>query len=151
MTRVVKVGNLSIGGNNPIIIQSMTNTNSADVEATVKQINELEKAGCQLVRMTINNVKAAEAIKEIKKRVNLPLVADIHFDYRLALLAIENGIDKLRINPGNIGSDENVKKVVEQLVELNDVSDVSLNSDYNYTDTETKEYRYQAVFDIRHY
>jgi len=119
MTRIVKVGNLSIGGNNPIIIQSMTNTNSADVEATVKQINELEKAGCQLVRMTINNVKAAEAIKEIKKRVNLPLVADIHFDYRLALLAIENGIDKLRINPGNIGSDENVKKVVEAAKEKN--------------------------------
>ena len=88
-TRVVKVADLKIGGNNPIIIQSMTNTNSADVEATVKQINELEKAGCQLVRMTINNIKAAEAIKEI-----------------------ENGIDKIRINPGNIGSDENVKKVV---------------------------------------
>jgi len=112
-TRVVKVGNLKIGGNNPIIIQSMTNTNSADVEATVRQINELEKAGCQLVRMTINNIKAAEAIKEIKKRVNLPLVADIHFDYRLALLAIENGIDKLRINPGNIGSMERVDAVIE--------------------------------------
>ena len=118
-TRVIKVGNLEIGGNNPIIIQSMTNTNSADVEATARQINELEKAGCQLARMTINNIKAAEAIKEIKKRVNLPLVADIHFDYRLALLAIENGIDKLRINPGNIGSDENVKKVVEAAKEKN--------------------------------
>ena len=94
-TRVIKVGSLEIGGNNPIIIQSMTNTNSADVEATARQINELEKAGCQLVRMTINNIKAAEAIKEIKKRVNLHLVADINFDYRLALLAIENGIDKL--------------------------------------------------------
>ena len=128
MTRVVKVGNLSIGGNNPIIIQSMTNTNSADVEATVKQINELEKAGCQLVRMTINNVKAAEAIKEIKKRVNLPLVADIHFDYRLALLAIENGIDKLRINPGNIGSDENVKKVVEAAKEKNIPIRIGVNS-----------------------
>ena len=128
MTRIVKVGNLSIGGNNPIIIQSMTNTNSADVEATVKQINELEKAGCQLVRMTINNVKAAEAIKEIKKRVNLPLVADIHFDYRLALLAIENGIDKLRINPGNIGSDENVKKVVEAAKEKNIPIRIGVNS-----------------------
>ena len=128
MTRVVKVGNLSIGGNNPIIIQSMTNTNSADVEATAKQINELEKAGCQLVRMTINNVKAAEAIKEIKKRVNLPLVADIHFDYRLALLAIENGIDKLRINPGNIGSDENVKKVVEAAKEKNIPIRIGVNS-----------------------
>ena len=128
MTRVVKVGNLNIGGNNPIIIQSMTNTNSADVEATVKQINELEKVGCQLVRMTINNVKAAEAIKEIKKRVNLPLVADIHFDYRLALLAIENGIDKLRINPGNIGSDENVKKVVEAAKEKNIPIRIGVNS-----------------------
>lgn len=128
MTRVIKVGNLSIGGNNPIIIQSMTNTNSADIEATVLQINELEKAGCQLVRMTINNLKAAEAIKEIKKRVNLPLVADIHFDYRLALLAIENGIDKLRINPGNIGSDENVKKVVEAAKEKNIPIRIGVNS-----------------------
>ena len=128
MTRVIKVGNLSIGGNNPIIIQSMTNTNSADVESTVRQINELEKAGCQLVRMTINNLKAAEAIKEIKKRVNLPLVADIHFDYRLALLAIENGIDKLRINPGNIGSDENVKKVVEAAKEKNIPIRIGVNS-----------------------
>ncbi len=93
-TRVVKVSDLKIGGNNPIIIQSMTNTNSADVEATVKQINELEKAGCQLVRMTINNIKAAEAIKEIKKKVNLPLVADIHFDYRLALLVNSGSIEK---------------------------------------------------------
>ena len=127
-TRVVKVGNLKIGGNNPIIIQSMTNTNSADVESTVRQINELEKTGCQLVRMTINNIKAAEAIKEIKKRVNLPLVADIHFDYRLALLAIENGIDKLRINPGNIGSDENVKKVVEAAKEKNIPIRIGVNS-----------------------
>lgn len=128
MTRVIKVGNLSIGGNNPIIIQSMTNTNSADIEATVLQINELEKAGCQLVRMTINNLKAAEAIKEIKKRVNLPLVADIHFDYRLALLAIENGIDKLRINPGNIGSNENIKKVVEAAKEKNIPIRIGVNS-----------------------
>ena len=128
MTRVIKVGNLSIGGNNPIIIQSMTNTNSADIEATVLQINELEKAGCQLVRMTINNLKAAEAIKEIKKRVNLPLVADIHFDYRLALLAIENGIDKLRINPGNIGSNENIKKVVETAKEKNIPIRIGVNS-----------------------
>ena len=127
-TRVVKVADLKIGGNNPIIIQSMTNTNSADVEATVKQINELEKAGCQLVRMTINNIKAAEAIKEIKKKVNLPLVADIHFDYRLALLAIENGIDKLRINPGNIGSDENVRKVVEAAKEKNIPIRIGVNS-----------------------
>ena len=127
-TRVINVKNLKIGGNNPIVIQSMTNTNSGDVEATVRQINELELAGCQLVRMTINNIKAAEAIKEIKKRVNLPLVADIHFDYKLAILAIENGIDKLRINPGNIGSDENVEKVVKVAKEKNIPIRIGVNS-----------------------
>lgn len=111
-SKLLKIGNISIGGNSNIIIQSMTNTNTADIKATIAQINELEKAGCQLVRVTVNNLKAAEAIKEIKKEINIPLVADIHFDYKLALLAIENGIDKLRINPGNIGSDENVEKVV---------------------------------------
>lgn len=113
MKRVVKVGNILIGGNNGVIIQSMTNTETSHVEATVKQIEELEKAGCQMVRMTINTPAAAEAIREIKKRVNIPLVGDIHFDYKLALLAMENGIDKLRINPGNIGRDENVEAVVE--------------------------------------
>lgn len=126
--KVINVGNLKIGGNNPIIIQSMTNTNSSDVEKTVEQINDLEKAGCQLVRMTINNIKSAEAIKKIKSRVNIPLVADIHFDYRLALLAIENGIDKLRINPGNIGSDENVKKVVEAAKEKKIPIRIGVNS-----------------------
>ena len=98
-TREVKVGNLVIGGGNKVIIQSMTNTTTSDVEKTVAQIKELEKAGCELVRMTINNLEAAQAIKEIKKRVSIPLVADIHFDYKLALAAMENGIDKLRINP----------------------------------------------------
>ncbi|MDY4011602.1 MAG: flavodoxin-dependent (E)-4-hydroxy-3-methylbut-2-enyl-diphosphate synthase [Fusobacterium gastrosuis] len=111
-SKLLKIGNISMGGDSNIIIQSMTNTNTADIKATITQINELEKAGCQLVRVTVNNLKAAEAIKEIKKEINIPLVADIHFDYKLALIAIENGIDKLRINPGNIGSDENVEKVV---------------------------------------
>nr|WP_293994180.1 flavodoxin-dependent (E)-4-hydroxy-3-methylbut-2-enyl-diphosphate synthase [uncultured Fusobacterium sp.] len=111
-SKLLKIGNISMGGDSNIIIQSMTNTNTADIKATIAQINELEKAGCQLVRVTVNNLKAAEAIKEIKKEINIPLVADIHFDYKLALIAIENGIDKLRINPGNIGSDENVEKVV---------------------------------------
>lgn len=111
-TRVIQIKNLKMGGENNIVIQSMTNTNTADTTATIKQINDLEKAGCQLVRVTVNNLKAAEAIEEIKKNINIPLVADIHFDYKLALLAIEKGIDKLRINPGNIGSDENVEKVV---------------------------------------
>lgn len=111
-TKTIYINNLKMGGENKIIIQSMTNTNTADISATVNQIKQLEEAGCDLVRFTVNSIKAAEAIKEIKKEVSIPLVADIHFDYRLALLAIENGIDKLRINPGNIGSDENVKRVV---------------------------------------
>jgi len=109
----VKVGNLTIGGSNEVIIQSMCTTKTADVEATVAEILGLEEAGCQLVRVTVNNKEAAEAIKEIKKRIHIPLVADIHFDYRLALLAIENGVDKVRINPGNIGRRERVEAVVK--------------------------------------
>lgn len=128
MSKVVKVGDILIGGGNPVVIQSMTNTTTSDVEATVSQINKLEEAGCQLVRMTINNEEAAKAIGEIKKRVNLPLCADIHFDYKLALLAIENGIDKLRINPGNIGSDENIKAVVEKAKEKNIPIRIGVNS-----------------------
>lgn len=128
MSRVVKVGNLLIGGGNPIVIQSMTNTTTSDVEATVNQIKKLEAAGCQMVRMTINNEEAAKAIGEIKKRVDVPLCADIHFDYKLALLAIENGIDKLRINPGNIDSDENIKAVVEKAKEKNIPIRIGVNS-----------------------
>lgn len=128
MSRVVKVGNLLIGGGNPIVIQSMTNTTTSDVEATVNQIKKLEAAGCQMVRMTINNEEAAKAIGEIKKRVDVPLCADIHFDYKLALLAIENGIDKLRINPGNIGSDKNIKAVVEKAKEKNIPIRIGVNS-----------------------
>ena len=128
MSRVVKVGNLLIGGGNPIVIQSMTNTTTSDVEATVNQIKKLEAAGCQMVRMTINNEEAAKAIGEIKKRVDVPLCADIHFDYKLALLAIENGIDKLRINPGNIGSDENIKAVVEKAKAKNIPIRIGVNS-----------------------
>lgn len=128
MSRVVKVGNLLIGGGNPIVIQSMTNTTTSDVEATVNQIKKLEAAGCQMVRMTINNEEAAKAIGEIKKRVDVPLCADIHFDYKLALLAIENGIDKLRINPGNIGSDENIKAVVEKAKKKNIPIRIGVNS-----------------------
>jgi len=112
-TKCVKIRDISIGGNDNVIIQSMTNTNTADVEKTVAQIKALEEAGCELVRVTVNTKEAALAIKEIKKQVSIPLVADIHFDYKLALMAIENGIDKLRINPGNIGSDDRVEKVVE--------------------------------------
>ena len=111
-TRAIKVGNLTIGGNNKVIIQSMTNTKTHDVMATVKQINELQAAGCQLVRLAVLDKRDALAIKEIKSQVDIPLVADIHFDYRLALMAIEAGIDKIRINPGNIGSIDKVKQVV---------------------------------------
>lgn len=111
-TRPVRVGDLTIGGNNDVIMQSMCTTKTADVQATVAEILRLEEAGCQLVRVTVNNREAAEAIKEIKKQIHIPLVADIHFDYRLALAAIENGIDKVRINPGNIGRREKVEAVV---------------------------------------
>ena len=113
-TKKIKVGNIFIGGSQDVVIQSMTNTNTADVKATVSQIKRLEEAGCQMVRVTVNTPEAAEAIKEIKKAINIPLVADIHFDYRLALMAIDNGVDKLRINPGNIGDDIRVKEVVEK-------------------------------------
>lgn len=115
----VKVGPLTIGGSDEVIIQSMCTTKTADVEATVAEILRLEEAGCQIVRVTVNNKEAAEAIKEIKKRIHIPLVADIHFDYRLALAAIENGVDKVRINPGNIGRREKVEAVVKACKEKN--------------------------------
>ena len=111
-TKPVKVGPLTIGGNDQVIIQSMTMTKTADVAATVAQIHRLEEAGCDLVRVTVNNNEAADAIRDIKKQIHIPLVADIHFDHRLALKAIENGIDKVRINPGNIGKRERVEAVV---------------------------------------
>ena len=112
-TRSVQVGNLTIGGNNHVVIQSMCNTKTKNVEATIKQINALEQAGCELVRVAVFDKEDAYAIKEIKKEIHIPLVADIHFDYKLALIAIESGIDKVRINPGNIGSIEKVKAVVD--------------------------------------
>lgn len=112
-TRSIQVGNLTMGGNSHVYIQSMTNTKTHDVEATVNQILALEKAGCEIVRMACFDQEDAKAIRAIKEQVHIPLVADIHFDYRLALTAIESGIDKIRINPGNIGSKENVRRVVE--------------------------------------
>ncbi|NME35438.1 MULTISPECIES: flavodoxin-dependent (E)-4-hydroxy-3-methylbut-2-enyl-diphosphate synthase [Fusobacterium] len=127
-TREIKVGNIYIGGENSIVIQSMTNTPTEDIERTINQIKELEKAGCELVRITVNTEKAAEAIKSIKEKINIPLVADIHFDYKLALKAMENGIDKLRINPGNIGDDEKVKLVVEKAKKLNIPIRIGVNS-----------------------
>ncbi len=119
LTREVKVGNLLMGGKNPVIIQSMTNTKTSDVKATVEQIKRLEEAGCQLVRASVPDEESAEAIKEIIKQINIPLVADIHFDYKLALQSIANGVDGLRINPGNIGSKERVRAVVEKAKERN--------------------------------
>lgn len=112
-TRPVKVGNLTIGGNNEVIIQSMTTTKTHDVEATVAQIKRLEEAGCQIVRVACPDMRAAEAISAIKAQINIPLVVDIHFDYKLALKAIEGGADKIRINPGNIGRKEKVEAVVK--------------------------------------
>lgn len=112
-TRKIKVGNIYIGGDSLISVQSMTNTDTRDVEATVKQILKLEEAGCDIVRCAVPDMIAAEAIKDIVKRIHIPLVADIHFDYRLALKSIENGISKLRINPGNIGSIDKIKLVAK--------------------------------------
>ena len=112
-TRVVKIGNVAIGGDNPIAIQSMTNTETSDVEATVAQILALEKAGCEIVRSTANTEAAADAFEAIRSRIHIPIVADIHFDYKLAIRAMEHGADKIRINPGNIGGPENLKKVVD--------------------------------------
>ncbi len=127
-SKVVKVGNILIGGGNDIIIQSMTNTPTTDVEKTVNQIKKLQEEGCQLVRVTVNTEEAAKKIKEIKEKIDIPLVADIHFDYRLALLAIENGIDKLRINPGNIGNDEKVEIVVKKAMEKGVPIRIGVNS-----------------------
>ncbi|MGL4652560.1 flavodoxin-dependent (E)-4-hydroxy-3-methylbut-2-enyl-diphosphate synthase [Cetobacterium sp.] len=127
-SKVVKIGELLIGGGNEVVIQSMTNTPTHDVDRTVAQIRKLQEEGCQLVRVTVNTELAARAIKEIKERIDIPLVADIHFDYKLALLAIENGIDKLRINPGNIGDDEKVKAVVEKAKEKNVPIRIGVNS-----------------------
>lgn len=127
-SKVVKVGNILIGGGNDVIIQSMTNTPTTDVEKTVNQIKKLQEEGCQLVRVTVNTEEAAKKIKEIKEKIDIPLVADIHFDYRLALLAIENGIDKLRINPGNIGSDEKVEIVVKKAMEKSIPIRIGVNS-----------------------
>lgn len=112
-TRKIKIGNVEIGGGNPIAIQSMTNTETSDIEATVKQILALEKEGCDIVRCTANTEEAARSFDKLKEKTNVPLVADIHFQYKLAIMAIESGADKIRINPGNIGSKENLKAVVD--------------------------------------
>jgi len=127
-TKVIKIGNHVIGGGNPILIQSMTNTKTEDVEATVAQILSLEKAGCDIIRCAVPTMEAAKALSRIKKQIHIPLVADIHFDYRLAIAAMENGADKIRINPGNIGSKERIQAVVDTAKERNIPIRVGVNS-----------------------
>lgn len=113
MTRQIKVGNIKIGGGMPISIQSMTKTDTRDIPCTIRQIKELEKSGCEIIRVAVKDLEAAKAIKAIKRKINLPLVADIHFNYKLALCAIENGADKVRLNPGNIYKEDEIKEVVK--------------------------------------
>lgn len=127
-TKVIKIGDRVIGGGNDILIQSMTNTKTEDVEATVAQINQLALAGCDIVRCAVPTMEAALALKEIKKRISIPLVADIHFDYKLAIAAMENGADKIRINPGNIGSREKVQAVIDVAKERNIPIRIGVNS-----------------------
>ena len=127
-TQKVHIGDRVIGGNHPILIQSMTNTKTEDVKATVAQIQELTNVGCEIIRCTVPTVEAAQALKEIKKQISIPLVADIHFDYKLAIAAMENGADKIRINPGNIGSIDRVKAVVDVAKERNIPIRVGVNS-----------------------
>ena len=128
MTKQLFVGKVPVGGGAPVSIQSMCNTKTEDVEATVAQILALEKAGCEIVRSTVPTLEAAKAIGEIKKQIHIPIVADIHFDYRMAIAAIENGADKIRINPGNIGSEERVQAVVDKAKEYGVPIRVGVNS-----------------------
>ncbi len=127
-TKVIRIGNRKIGGGNPILIQSMTNTKTEDVQATVAQILRLEAAGCEIIRCTVPTLEAARAFSEIKKQIHIPLVADIHFDYKLAVAAIENGADKIRINPGNIGSRDKVAEVIRAAKERDIPIRVGVNS-----------------------
>ena len=128
LTKKVQIGDRVIGGGNPVLIQSMTNTKTEDVQATVAQILELERAGCEIIRCTVPTEEAAKAVAEIKKQIHIPLVADIHFNYRMAIMAMENGADKIRINPGNIGGPEQVKAVVDVAKERNIPIRVGVNS-----------------------
>ncbi len=127
-TKAIHIGERVIGGNHPILIQSMTNTRTEDVAATVRQISELEAAGCEIIRCAVPTMEAAGAFREIKKQIHIPLVADIHFDYRLAIAAMENGADKIRINPGNIGNTDKLKAVVDTARERNIPIRVGVNS-----------------------
>jgi len=112
-TKQVHVGYVSIGGEAPISVQSMTSTKTEDIKSTITQIQQLENVGCEIIRVAVPTIQAAQAINQFKKEISIPLIADIHFDYRLAIKALENGADKIRINPGNIGSEERVRKILE--------------------------------------
>lgn len=127
-TREVQIGNRVIGGNHPILIQSMTNTRTEDIKGTIAQIQALTAAGCEIIRCAVPTMEAAEAIAEIKKGITIPLVADIHFDYRLAIAAMEHGADKIRINPGNIGAKERIQAVIDVAKERNIPIRVGVNS-----------------------
>ncbi len=127
-TKEIKIGNKVIGGGNPVLIQSMTNTKTEDVSATVEQIQKLEGAGCDIIRCAVPDMEAAKALTEIKKHIKIPLVADIHFDYRLAIAAMEHGADKIRINPGNIGAKERLLAVVKEAKDRNIPIRVGVNS-----------------------
>ena len=127
-TKQIRIGDVWIGGGNKIAIQSMTNTKTEDVESTVEQIHRLERAGCEIIRCAVPTMEAAKALGEIKKQIHIPLVADIHFDYRLAIAAIENGADKIRINPGNIGSKDRVQAVIDNAKEFRIPIRVGVNS-----------------------
>ena len=127
-TKEIRIGDVVIGGNHPVAIQSMTNTKTEDIKGTVEQIHRLEAAGCEIVRCTVPTLEAAEALREIKKNIQIPLVADIHFDYRMAIAAMENGAEKIRINPGNIGGEERLRAVVDKAKEREIPIRVGVNS-----------------------
>lgn len=127
-TKEIQIGKVKIGAGNPVAIQSMTNTKTENITATIEQIHKLESAGCEIIRCAVPTMEAAEALKEIKKEIHIPLVADIHFDYRLAIAAVENGADKIRINPGNIGSKERIQMVVDCCKKRNIPIRIGVNS-----------------------
>ena len=131
-TKVIQIGDRVIGGGNPVLIQSMCNTKTEDVHATVEQIQRLEQAGCDIIRVAVPTMEAASALGDIKKEIHIPLVADIHFDYRLAIAAMENGADKIRINPGNIGDRHKVQAVVDRAREYGALDKVKLIEDMGY-------------------